>query len=162
MTWFGRNLDYAVAGAFCFRDNPQACATHGRLYTWELARQACPSGWHLGTEVEWQRLEAHLGMKPEELLQKKGRGPGIGDKLKPGGSSGLGITLSGWRSPDGVFHEGNGNDRAAALWTATEADQDTAWHRDVSSARSVVWRSEVDKPYGLSVRCVKDTGPAPR
>jgi uncharacterized protein (TIGR02145 family) len=156
MTWFGKNLDHDMADSYCFGDGPEACTSFGRLYPWATALRACPPGWHLSTEDEWLRLERHLGMDPAELQQTRGRGAGIGGRLEVGGSSGLDIVLAGWRDPDGVYHEGNGNDRAAALWTATAAGPDTAWHRDVSSARSVVWRSEVDKPYSLSVRCVRD------
>jgi uncharacterized protein (TIGR02145 family) len=156
VTWFARNLGHALPGSWCLRDDPGECARNGRLYPWELAIRACPAGSHLATEEEWQRLEAHLGMAPAELEATRGRGAGIGDALKEGGASGLDIPLAGWRDPEGEYHVGNGNDRAAALWTATEAEAGTAWHRDVSSARSVVWRSGVDKPYALSVRCALD------
>jgi uncharacterized protein (TIGR02145 family) len=156
MVWFGRHLNHARPGSYCFQDRADACATKGRLYPWALALEACPSGWHLSTEEEWQRVEASLGMKTDEIEQTKGRGAGVGDALKVGGSSGLDIVLAGWRNPGGAYREGNGDDRAAALWTATAATPTTAWHRDVSSARSVVWRSPVDTPYALSVRCVRD------
>lgn len=156
MTWFAAHLAYAAPGSFCFADRASACEELGRLYPWDVALQACPAGWHLSTEEEWQRVELHLGMSVAELRATRGRGPDVGDRLKVGGASGLEIALAGWRDPEGDYAEGNGNDRAAALWTATEAGPDTAWHRDVSSARSVVWRSEVDKPYALSVRCVRD------
>jgi hypothetical protein len=39
---------------------------------------------------------------------------------------------------------------------ATESDPEAAWHRDLSTERSVIWRSPVSKPYSLSVRCVRD------
>ena len=156
MVWFARHLNHALPASYCFQDRADACATNGRLYPWALALEVCPSGWHLSTEEEWQRVEASLGMKKDEIEQTKGRGAGGGDALKVGGSSGLDIVLAGWRNPAGAYREGNGDDRAAALWTATAATPTTAWHRDVSSARSVVWRSPVDTPYALSVRCVRD------
>jgi uncharacterized protein (TIGR02145 family) len=162
MTWFGRNLNYAAEGSFCFDGKPENCVIYGRLYPWDVALRSCPQGWHLSTEEEWRRVETFLGMKPAELGQRKGRGPGIGDALKVGGRSRLEILFAGWRDPEGIFHQGNGHDQAAALWVADEANTATAWHRDVSSARSVVWRSEVDKPYSLSVRCVKNTAATAR
>ena len=155
--WFGRNLNFSSEGSFCFDSKPENCERHGRLYTWEAARRACPGGTHLSSDADWKALEASLGMKPEELDARKGRGAGVGDALKPGGSSGFDALFSGWRNPRGEFREGNGHDRAAAFWTADEARPGAAWHRDVSSARSVVWRSETDEPYALSVRCVVDS-----
>ncbi|MGH9440979.1 MAG: FISUMP domain-containing protein [Thermoanaerobaculia bacterium] len=156
MTWFGRNLDYPAEGSFCFDAKPESCGQFGRLYPWRIAREACPAGSHLSTDAEWKAVEKFLGMDPAELDQTRGRGPRVGDALKAGGKSGLDILLSGWRNPRGLFREGNGDDRAAALWTADEPRPGVAWHRDVSSARSVVWRSEVEEPYALSVRCVLD------
>ena len=156
MTWMGRNLEYALTGSHCFGDDATQCAERGRLYTWDQAMRACPAGWHLTTEAEWRRLEQHLGMAPGDVQKERGRGEGLGEKLKIGGSSGLEILFAGWRGPDGAYSVGNGNDVAAALWTATEADPEAAWHRDLSSKRTVIWRSKVDKPYSLSVRCARD------
>lgn len=161
MAWFARNLDFAAEGSFCFDSKPENCERWGRLYPWNIAIAACPAGTHLSTDAEWKAVERFLGMDAGELDGTKGRGAGVGDALKPGGSSGLDVLFSGWRTPGGEYREGNGHDRAAALWTADDPRPGTAWHRDVSSARSVVWRSEVDKPYALSVRCVLDPGPRP-
>jgi uncharacterized protein (TIGR02145 family) len=155
-TWMAENLAFAAEGSFCFDDRDAECAARGRLYPWEIAKRACPPGWHLSTEAEWRALERYLGLPEAEIERTRGRGEGVGDRLKVGGDSGLGIPLAGWRRPDGTYAEGNGTDRAAALWVADEAGGETAWHRDLSSARSVVWRSPVDWPYALSVRCVAD------
>ena len=32
------------------------CADYGGLYTWEDAKKACPSGWHLPTKSDWEAL----------------------------------------------------------------------------------------------------------
>jgi len=32
------------------------CSKYGRLYSWETALKACPSGWHLPSNVEWDVL----------------------------------------------------------------------------------------------------------
>jgi uncharacterized protein (TIGR02145 family) len=157
MQWLGGNLAYAAPGSSC-PGGENDCPS-GRLYPWDAAMTACPAGWHLSTEEEWQRLERHLGMSAEDLVREKLRGPGTGDALKAGGASGLAIPLSGWRRPDGSYVEGNGNDRAAALWTATRSPGGEAWHRDVSSARTGIWRSPVPPKYSLSVRCVRDARP---
>jgi uncharacterized protein (TIGR02145 family) len=49
--WMAENLDYAVEGSKCYD-----CATYGRLYNWEAAMTACPSGWHLPTLEDWYIL----------------------------------------------------------------------------------------------------------
>jgi Tol biopolymer transport system component len=54
MRWMTENLRYAVDGSVCFDNLPENCDRYGRLYSWEVALQACPDGWHLSTEFEWQ------------------------------------------------------------------------------------------------------------
>jgi uncharacterized protein (TIGR02145 family) len=156
MTWMGRNLDFAADGSSCPRGEDEACAAEGRLYPWTLAMTACPTGWHLSTEAEWQRLERWLGMSEAELGRERARGGELRVRLTRGGDTGLDFPLSGWRRPDGAYRVGNGNDRAAAIWTATPAREGEAWHRDLSSARPGIWRSPVTFDYSLSVRCVRD------
>ena len=50
-TWFAENLNYDVEGSKCFD-----CAKYGRLYNQEMALAACPSGWHLPSNAEWDEL----------------------------------------------------------------------------------------------------------
>ena len=156
MTWLARNLAFAAKESSCPHGDERACNSMGRLYPWRVAVGACPAGWHLSTEDEWQRLERYLGMPEEQIVLERLRGPGLGDLLKTGGSTRLDIPLAGWRRPEGDFRVGNGNDRAAALWVGTKANDAEAWHRDLSSARSGIWRSPVSFDYSLSVRCVKN------
>jgi uncharacterized protein (TIGR02145 family) len=152
--WLRRNLNFAAAGSSCFENADANCAARGRLYPWTLAMSSCPARTHLPSDAEWGDLEKASGMSDDEIRNRGGRGPDVGTRLKVGGASGLDLSLDGWRAPDGMFRVGNGDDHAGAYWTATEFDSASAWHRDVSDARTVVWRSPVDKTWALSVRCV--------
>jgi uncharacterized protein (TIGR02145 family) len=154
LTWMTRNLDFATPDSSCPRGEAPACATEGRLYPWKTAAAACPAGWRLATEDDWQRLELAVGVPAGELALERERGKGAAAALLPGGSTGLDFPLPGWRRPNGEFRIGNGNDRALAVWTGTKASDTTAWHRDLSSARTGIWRSPVPFDYSLSVRCV--------
>lgn len=152
MTWFAENLQYAADGSYCYDDADANCERYGRLYPWEVALNACPAGWHLSTEYEWQALELHLGIDFSELDGTRSRGIDQGVQLREGGASGLNVELGGWRRTDGSYASA---DTSAALWTATEADPFHAWHRDVNTERTALYRSRVYKPYALSVRCVQ-------
>ena len=158
MDWMGENLRFAVAGSSCPQGNPAVCDTMGRLYPWTIAMNACPAGWHVSSEDEWQRLERHLGMADADISRDRERGAavGTGDQLKRGGATRLAFPLAGWRRPDGTFAVGNGKDLAAAIWTGTKESATQAWHRDLSSLRAGIWRSPVEFDYALSVRCVRD------
>jgi hypothetical protein len=65
--WMAQDLNYNVAGSYCYDNNADNCETYGRLYKWEAAmagagssaanpsgvQGVCPSGWH---------LPSHFGM----------------------------------------------------------------------------------------------------
>ena len=150
LEWMAGNLNYAAKGSYCFNDDPANCETDGRLYPWEIAINACPSGWHLSTELEWQIVEEALGMPTEVLTEERERGT-QGDALKVGGSAGLNIPFAGWRNPKGEWRR---RGEGAALWVGEELEIGIAQHRDLNINRRGIWRSPVNKPYALSVRCV--------
>jgi uncharacterized protein (TIGR02145 family) len=152
-TWFAEHLNYAAPGSYCYADEPANCEEYGRLYPWEVALSACPAGWHLATELDWQLLEFEFGMAVDALEETETRGVDEGAKMEVGGGSGLELKRAGYRNPDGTYAQLG---EAAALWTATEADTKNAWHRDVRSGRRESWRSREYKPYAMSVRCVEN------
>jgi len=66
-TWFQRNLNYAVEGSKCYDNDPANCQKYGRLYYWEDAMKACPSGWHLPSyswsstgDSDWDELRKYV------------------------------------------------------------------------------------------------------
>jgi len=73
-TWFAENLNYESQNSYCYENEDQNCDKFGRLYKWEVALSACPSGWHLSTEYEWEQLELALGMEFPELAYRGNRG----------------------------------------------------------------------------------------
>jgi uncharacterized protein (TIGR02145 family)/uncharacterized repeat protein (TIGR02543 family) len=77
-TWFAENLNYNTDGSKCYGEDGtiikgmsnykptssevQAnCAKYGRLYDWDAAMRACPSGWHLPDDDEWTTLVDYAG-----------------------------------------------------------------------------------------------------
>ena len=77
--WMAENLNFEAKGSMCngelervydeasedyiykpskgSPDKIQAtCQKYGRLYEWETAMKACPSGWHLPSNAEWDKL----------------------------------------------------------------------------------------------------------
>jgi uncharacterized protein (TIGR02145 family) len=55
-TWMAENLNYNVKGSLCYENSSANCAIYGRLYDWNTAMKACPSGWHLPSNEEWDKL----------------------------------------------------------------------------------------------------------
>ena len=70
-TWMAQNLDYHGEDGFlglCYGDEPKKkikkpenCKKYGRLYDWNEAIKACPKGWHLPSNKEWQTLVDFAG-----------------------------------------------------------------------------------------------------
>lgn len=153
LRWMKENLRFKAPTSVCYDNKPENCEELGRLYPWEVALQVCPAGWHLATEYEWQVLELELGVPFEELQGTRERGEPAGDILKASSEFELTFPYSGYSDPDGVF---KGKGETAAIWTASEADFNHAWHRDLNVERTGIYRSRVYKPWLLSVRCVQN------
>ncbi len=78
-TWMAQNLDYHGDDGYlglCYGDdpkkgdkNPENCQKYGRLYDWSEAMKACPKGWHLPSNKEWQTLVDFAG--GDEVAGKK-------------------------------------------------------------------------------------------
>lgn len=163
-TWMGENLAWeAPSGAFCYEDNPANCATGGRLYTFAAAMNACPAGWHLSTDAEWQAVEAFLGMPAADLAfeaYSAPRGSDEGTKLKEGGASGLDFPMTGYAELtndmvtlwDGLTSAG----RRTYLWTSTPG-LDGVLRRRLEETGAIVYRfSAAPEGFAIAARCVAD------
>lgn len=60
-TWMAQNLNYMTENSFCIDNDPVNCSIYGRLYIWDAAMVACPSGWHLPDTTEWKTLLNAVG-----------------------------------------------------------------------------------------------------
>lgn len=78
-TWLVENLVYEGVGkeitdnsewenndtydGWCYYENDKGTygSTYGLLYQWEIAKVACPEGWHLPAGTEWNILRDYLG-----------------------------------------------------------------------------------------------------
>ena len=62
-TWMAENLCYETDSS-CFPWSiKEMLQKYGRLYSFEDAQKACPTGWHIPTESEWMELREYLGGK---------------------------------------------------------------------------------------------------
>ncbi|GBU24125.1 tetratricopeptide repeat protein [Fibrobacteria bacterium R8-3-H12] len=158
-TWMAENLNYKTGNSWCFDDLKENCDKYGRLYDWNSARSACPAGWHLPSQEEWQAFIDFAGGKDNARAIK----------AKHGWSRGGGTDEFGFYALPGGFRKYPrfiGMDLQAAWWTASEQE-----HLDVSAKYVLInqYCSELGyicydvmfsdagskSELGLSVRCVK-------
>lgn len=152
-TWMAQNLKYEIGNNWCYNNDSANCATYGRLYDWQTAKGACPSGWHLPTDEEWFTLTNFLG------------GSSVaGGKLKSvigWNASNTGSTnQSGFSAlPGGIRVSSGGFDLIGfegSWWSATEIRPEEAWRRELNHVNDSLKRYETNKEAGLAIRCLKD------
>jgi uncharacterized protein (TIGR02145 family) len=62
-TWMAENMNYDVPGDnidACYENNAENCAKYGRLYRQETAMTVCPTGWHLPSNEDWDKLMRYV------------------------------------------------------------------------------------------------------
>jgi uncharacterized protein (TIGR02145 family) len=129
------NLNYEAEGSRCYNDSTSNCKKYGRLYDWATAMKACPKGWHLPSNDEWDKLYRYV-----DVTNGTDK---FGFSALPGGG--------GYSGGDfyGVGHSGY-------WWSSTEYGSNYAYGRLMNYyGESVYWFS-IDKNYLLSIRCVQD------
>ena len=152
-TWMAQNMNYdAGAGSWCYEDLNENCRRYGRLYTWEVALHACPEGWHLPSDGEWDELK---------ILLKKSCPPGTSLKSQQGwdfngnGTDIFGFSAmpSGYRNSDEAFNLG-GN--SCFWWSSTPKDDNYSWARHLKFNYTFLNRFRGSKKFGFAIRCLKD------
>ncbi|RLD61928.1 MAG: hypothetical protein DRJ05_01520 [Bacteroidetes bacterium] len=153
-TWMAENLDFdAGEGSWAYGNDEENAKIYGRLYNWETATTACPTGWHLSTDEEWDKLVISLGgaLAAGSKLKEKGtehwQEPNISTN-----ESGF-SALPGGKYVYGDFMNIN---KIAAFWTSSESTGDKAFCKGLRNKTETVKSSDSFGSEGRSVRCIKD------
>jgi len=153
-TWMAENLNYETGNSVCYFADPANCQKYGRLYDWKTAKKACPSGWHLPSNAEWQTLVDFAG--GDKVAGKK-------LKAKSGwNNNGSGTDNYGFAAlPGGKGEDYNNNfEYVGSLgywWSATESDADVVKCWIMIHDHESIDRFDLNKESEpVSVRCIKD------
>lgn len=132
-----------------------------KLYTYAQASAttnwACPSGWHLPTDTEWEILETYLNTTVKVSPRIECRASNcpwlwwLGNTSKNTENNmiqALKIPLAGNRNTDEVTFSNRGN--LARLWSSGASTRYFYWDNDA------VYRYTGGISNGFSVRCIKD------
>jgi len=190
--WMAENLNYAAKGSKCggtdvqtqevaeteetdsytieyylvVEENTVNCDKYGRLYNWETAMKACPSGWHLPSKDEWQilvnlaggegagkKLNATSGWNDYEV----GWGDGM-NKTSRNGEDAFGFSAlpGGYGySRSGVFQYVGSH---GYWWSSTEESSSGGaygWTSGVYGANEFSSNPE-SKSFFFSIRCIQN------
>ena len=149
--WMAENLNHVTANSWCYNNTDARCQTYGRLYTWDAAMEACPTGWRLPTEADWNNLVIGAGdWSPATTTKLKARSwngtDDFGFAALPGGDRGV-----------------TGNFQSVTVWGTWWGA--TLWHLDANRPYRVAIGTNYevsacydgnDKRMGFSVRCIKE------
>ena len=149
--WMAENLNYENGNSMCYSDDSTKCGKSGRIYTWDAAKEVCPSGWHLPDTTEWAALFSAVGtrgMAGRNLKSTTGWADN-GNGVDAYGFSVLPIAF--WDDPDFIAR-----DEFAMFWSSTEVDADKAELQEFYMSYDSVLHGSFSKKMALSVRCLKD------
>jgi len=147
--WLQRNLNSNTSGAACYNNDTLNCSAFGKLFDFETAKTACPSGYYLPTDAEWTALADFAGGSSAAGGKFKSIGfdgtDNYGFSALPGGFNTQG-TLSGI------------ND-VGYWWSASESGVESVFARQATRKDGVLSKSNMARNSLLSVRCVKYADP---
>ncbi|MBR5412466.1 MAG: fibrobacter succinogenes major paralogous domain-containing protein [Fibrobacter sp.] len=175
--WMAENLNYKTEDSWCgggIGMTEGDCSVYGNLYTWAKVvgksedecgyghgcdlgshnvQGVCPDGWHLPDTTEWNAQFDEIGGHDNAGKVLKSQ---IGWYEGGNGTDGVGFSAlpAGDRDYGGEFYEAVGY--RAYFWSATQVDDDYAYHMSLSYGSNRGYLSFNHKHYALSVRCIKD------
>ncbi|MDR1830802.1 MAG: fibrobacter succinogenes major paralogous domain-containing protein [Candidatus Fibromonas sp.] len=165
-TWLAENLNFEAEGSKCYDNDPKNAEKYGRLYNWETAKKACPPGWHLPTNEEWQTLiDCADGFAPPENYDYKRDSETAGKKLKATSGwnkSGNGTDKYGFSALPGGYGNSDGsflNVGSYGYWWSAYEDaygSYSAYYRDMLYSSGTAYWHYYFKSNLRSVRCVQD------
>ena len=162
-TWMADNLNYSdsvttpslVGNSVCFGNDAAKCEVAGRLYTWNVANEVCPSGWHLPDSTEWQTLITTVGEEHAAEVLKSQTGWKLHTDSRGSGTDAVGF----FALPVGNANENRvfGDEEIFAIfWTASEHGSKNGIYVYMWYIYDGVEYNYKSKEWYNSVRCVKD------
>jgi uncharacterized protein (TIGR02145 family) len=169
-TWMAENLNYNATGSKCYAEgvsgvSPDSiaknCAKYGRLYDWATAMSACPSGWHLPSDADWNALMKVVN----PICSDNSHCANAGTELKAAGgwgwngNNGNGTDKYGFSALPGGYVKYNGDFDGVGYygdWWSSSDVSSMANYREMKSSDANVDRYVISKSYLYSVRCVMD------
>ncbi|MDR2594199.1 MAG: WG repeat-containing protein [Fibromonadaceae bacterium] len=144
--WMAENLNYEIEGSKCYNNNSANCQKYGLLYSWAAAAKACPSGWHLPKDYEWEVLANYIGSDAGRKLKAKSGWDSNGTD-----EYGFSALPSGTGKSDGTFIMLG----SYGYWWSVGEGTD-AYYRYISSENNNLNKLSSTKKGLFPIRCLQD------
>lgn len=127
-------------------------ATYGALYNYPAALNACPTGWHLPTEMEWSQLLNTLGGFDQAGIHLKAVDGWPGSSTKPGQDTYGFAALPGGSFAITWFSAHD----MAYFWTSSPWGDSYGYYYLMAANGAYVDLNGAPRNFGLSIRCLKN------
>lgn len=163
--WMAENLAYFPSvGSWAYNDNDNYSSQYGRLYNWTTATTACPVGWHLPSDQEWEELAIFISNNNGGYGKQDDDWYYVGMNLKATSgwiNDGNGTNVyqfsalpGGGRAVNGTFANAG---TQGIWWSSTGYSNNTdAYVRLITNTSSSFIRHFYSKDAAFSVRCIRD------
>jgi uncharacterized protein (TIGR02145 family) len=154
-SWMSENLRFIVPVVSWAYDNDSSIeAKFGRMYTWTAAQTACPKGWHLPSDKDWNVLIQSLG--GQDLAGQKMQSlDSVGaayDETVAIRKSTVSSLLGGVRHPDGTY---SGLNFWGGCWSSGKINDSVGSNVLFVHGTKEIGISTNNKNAGFTVRCVR-------
>jgi uncharacterized protein (TIGR02145 family) len=136
---------YLTTPGYCWYDNFVANENvFGALYNWYTvsSMRICPTGWHVPSSDEWDKLESYLGS-----------GILAGSKLIESGNSEFEALSGGYRGELAMYYNSG---QTGNFWTSLSVLPGKALTRVIDSKSMEIKSESIPVGWGASVRCIKN------
>jgi uncharacterized protein (TIGR02145 family) len=168
--WMAENLAYQTStGSYAYGNDENNVATYGRLYTLEAAQSACPVGWRLPSEADWEALKTYLSTNNGYGCEQSAwiaRALAVPDawtySLTPGapgypsctantsGFSALPAGYAQYTLSDGVIYRSLGGH--TYWWSSTDANP-----YGLYPTAQTLYKLSISGLHAASIRCIKNS-----
>ena len=145
--WMAQDINYAGVTSECFNEQEANCASNGRLYTFNAAQKACPTGWRLPN-----REEAQAALNDESVPWT------YSGRCKDGDCNFLGDMGFHWTSsePQSTDKKYNDNGGSSGALIIVEKSPDYFKPKEDDPDDKAKFFQVDSKAKRFSVRCVQD------
>ena len=155
LKWTAENI-YETPAGIAYMDCEVMNSVFGRYYTYDEALTACPEGWRLPTQAEWDALDEDTGKLMAQAYF-------LGERMWPHckevaitNQTGFNAIPAGYIDKTHLYLSISGLNEYAAFWTSEAKDASLAHYRYIFGTNPKMQKGEGSRTsLALSVICVK-------